>query len=119
MVSEVTWERVQKALDYDVHASDIESIKQCIESGAYQLWESENSSMVTHGINLASGGVGVNVVAAAGDLQEIVGLLTQVEQEARASGVELLTTTGRNGWKPTARLLGWDHVASIYTKRLD
>ena len=115
----MSWDRIQEALACDVRACDIEEIKRCVESGAYQLWESENSSMLTHGINLASGGIGVNVVAAAGDLQEIVGLLTQVEQEARASGVELLTTTGRNGWKPTARLLGWDHVASIYTKRLD
>lgn len=118
MVSEVTWDRIQEALDYDVEAYDIEELKSRVESGDYQLWESENSSLITQGINLQSGGIGVKVLAAAGNLEEIVGLLDQIEQEARASGVELLTTVGRRGWNHTAKEIGWDHVASIFVKRL-
>lgn len=118
MGSEVTWTRIQEALDYDVEASDLESLKKDVESGSCQLWESENSSLVTQGIHLNSGGIGVKVLAAAGNLKEIVGLLETVEQEARASGCELLTTIGRRGWNQTAKEIGWDHVASIYVKRL-
>lgn len=118
MGSEVTWNRIQEALDYDVEAADLETIKDGIESGDYQLWESENSSLVTQGINLNSGGLGVKVLAAAGNLEEIVGLLKEVEQEARASGCEVITTIGRRGWKTTAKELGWNNVASIYVKRL-
>lgn len=115
----MSWkEKIQEALDYDVEASDISAVEKDIESGDCQLWESENSALVTRGIYLASGGVGVKVLAAAGNLEEIVGLLEKVEQEARASGVELLTTIGRRGWKLTAKELGWSNVASVYVKRL-
>lgn len=116
----MSWkEKIQEALEYDVEAFDLNEIEKQIESGDSQLWESENSAMVTQGINLSSGGIGVKVLAAAGNLEEIVGLLGTVEQEARASGVELLTTIGRRGWNVTAKELGWDHVASIYVKRLN
>jgi hypothetical protein len=115
----VSWQdKIQEAIDYDVEASDIAEIEKNIDSGDYQLWESENSAMVTQGINLASGGIGVKVLAAAGDLKEIVGLLETVEQEARASGCELITTIGRRGWKVTAKEQGWNNVASVYVKRL-
>lgn len=119
MVSEVTWNRIQEALDYDVEAYDLEGIKGRVESGEWQLFESENSVVVTEGMSLASGGVGVRVVAAAGNLQEIVGLLGTIEQEARASGCEMLTTIGRRGWDKTAKEIGWVHTASIYVKRLN
>ncbi len=119
MGSEVSWkEKIQEALDYDVAASDIEEIEKNIESGDAQLWESENSAIVTEGMNLQSGGIGVKVLAAAGDLTEIVGLLDEIEQEARASGVELLTTIGRRGWRQTAKQIGWTEVATVYVKRL-
>lgn len=109
---------IQEALDYDVEVSDIHEVEANIENGDFQLWESPNSAMVTKGIHLASGGIGVKVLAAAGDLTEIVGLLDLVEQEARASGCELITTIGRRGWKLTAKEQGWDNVASVYVKRL-
>jgi hypothetical protein len=109
---------IREALDYDVEASDIQEMEQKIASEEYQLWEAENSAMVTRGIDLGSGGIGVKVLAAAGNLQEIVGLLDEVEQEARASGCELLTTIGRRGWKVTAKEIGWTDVASVYVKRL-
>lgn len=114
----MTWDRISKALDYDVEAYDIEEIKKWVDSGAYQVWEADNSTLLTHGINLAGGGLGVKVVAAAGNIGEIVGLLEAVEQEARASGCEILTTIGRRGWDKTAKKIGWNNVASIYVKRL-
>jgi tetrahydromethanopterin S-methyltransferase subunit G len=117
--SEVKWKQlIAEALDYEVEASDIDEIEKNIESGNCQLWQSENSAIVTEGMNLQSGGIGVKVLAAAGDLTEIVGLLGNIEQEARASGVELLTTIGRKGWKQTAKKIGWTDVATVYAKRL-
>ncbi len=113
------WKRlIAEALDYDVEASDIDQIEKNIESGDAQLWESENSAIVTEGMHLQSGGIGVKVLAAAGDLTEIVGLLDEIEQEARASGVELLTAIGRRGWRPAVSKIGWNNVASVYVKRL-
>ena len=109
---------IKEALCYDVQHFTIEEIEVGVELGEYQLWESPNSAMITSGVNLQNGGIGVQVLAAGGDLEEIKGLLSVVEQEARASGCEILTTVGRKGWKSTAKEIGWDDVASIYIKRL-
>lgn len=109
---------IKEALCYDVQHFTIEDIESGIASGDYQLWESDNSAMVTSGVQLQSGGIGVQVLAAGGNLDEINGLLAQVEQEARESGCEILTTVGRKGWKNTAKELGWIDVASVYIKRL-
>lgn len=115
----MSWkDKIQEALDYDVEACDLEAIEKEIETGDCQLWESENSAMVTRGLHLSTGGIGVKVLAAAGNLEEIVGLLDEVEQEARASGVELLTTIGRRGWAKTAKEQGWSPVATVFVKRL-
>ena len=109
---------IKEALEYDVQSFTIEEIEERVASGDYQLWEAENSAMVTSGVNLQSGGIGVQVLAAGGNLDEIKGLLDVVEQEARESGCEILTTVGRKGWRHTAKELGWLDVASIYVKRL-
>jgi hypothetical protein len=110
---------IKEALCYDVQSFTIEDIESGIATGDYQLWEAPNSALVTSGVNLQSGGIGVQVLAAGGDMEEIVGLLQEVEQEARASGCEILTTVGRKGWKVTAKEIGWVDVASIYVKRLN
>lgn len=109
---------IKEALCYDVEHFTIDDIESGIASGEYQLWEAENSALVTSGVHLQSGGVGVQVLAAGGNLQEVMGLLGEVEQEARTSGCEILTTVGRKGWIKTAKELGWLDVASIYVKRL-
>jgi hypothetical protein len=116
---EVTWSRVQEAMDYGVESYDLEGLKERVASGDCQLWESENSTIVTEGVELNGGGVGVNVVAAAGNLQEIVGLLETIEQEARASGCKLMSAIARRGWYPTVSKMGWSNVASVYVKRLN
>lgn len=109
---------IKEALCYDVQHFTIEDIESGLASGDYQLWESENSAMITSGVQLQSGGIGVQVIAAGGNLDEINDLLAQVEQEARESGCEILTTVGRKGWRNTAKELGWLDVASVYIKRL-
>lgn len=109
---------IKEALCYDVQHFTIEDIESGLATGDYQLWESDNSAMITSGVQLQSGGIGVQVLAAGGNLDEINGLLAQVEQEARESGCEILTTVGRKGWKNTAKELGWIDVASVYIKRL-
>jgi hypothetical protein len=116
----VIWQDyIKEALCYDVEHFTIEDIESGIASGDYQLWEAPNSALVTSGVKLQSGGIGVQVLAAGGDLEEIKGLLSEVEQEARASGCEILTTVGRKGWKATAKEIGWDHIASVFIKRLN
>ena len=115
----MSWQdHIISALQYDVQDFTIEDIESGIASGNYQLWESENAAMVTSGVPLQSGGIGVQVLAAGGDMDEINGLLAEIEQEARESGCEVITTVGRTGWKKTAKQLGWNHVASVFVKRL-
>jgi hypothetical protein len=115
----VSWQDlIQEALYHDVQHFTLPDIESGLASGEYQLWEAEKSAMVTSGVMLQNGGVGVQVLAASGDKQEIESLLQEVEQEARASGCEILTTVGRVGWKPTAKSLGWEHTASVFVKRL-
>jgi hypothetical protein len=115
----VSWKDfINEALCYDVQSFTIEDIESGIASGHYQLWESENSAMVTSGVPLQSGGVGVQVLAAGGAYEELLSLLEEVEEEARLAGCEVLTTVGRTGWIKTAKEIGWTHVASVFVKRL-
>jgi hypothetical protein len=119
MDGEVRWQDlIQQALDYDIESSTIEEIESGIESGDFQLWREGDSAVVTAGFHLQFGGVGVRVVAAAGNLQEITKILAEVEREARANGVEALTAVGRRGWVGIAQEAGWGHAASVYVKRL-
>lgn len=119
MGSEVTWQqRINEALCYDVQHFTLEDIESGVASGDYQLWENDSAAMITSGVNLQSGGIGVQVLAAGGDMDGVVSLLDEVEQEARAAGCEILTTVGRKGWKSVAKDIGWTDVASIYIKRL-
>lgn len=109
---------IKEALCYDVESFSIEDIESGIASEDYQLWESDNAAMVTSGVRLQSGGVGVQVLAAGGAYEEVLSLLERVEEEARLAGCEVLTTVGRVGWIKTAKEIGWNHVASVYVKRL-
>ena len=107
------------ALQYDVQDFTIEDIESGIASGNYQLWESDNAAMVTSGVPLQSGGIGVQVLAAGGTHEAVLSLLDEVEQEARLAGCGIITTVGRTGWIKTAKKIGWNHVASVYVKRLN
>lgn len=109
---------IKEALCYDVEHFTIEDIEAGVADGDYQLWESENSAIVTSGVKLQSGGTGVQFIAAGGDMDEILSLLEKIEQEARASGCEILTTVGRKGWIKTLKARDWLDVATVYVKRL-
>ena len=106
------------ALQYDVQDFTLEDIESGIASVNYQLWESDNAAMVTSGVALQSGGIGVQVLAAGGAYEELMQLLDDVEEEARQAGCEVLTTVGRTGWKNEAKKRDFIHVASVYVKRL-
>jgi hypothetical protein len=115
----VSWQDyIKSALVYDVEHFTIEDIESGIASGNYQLWENGEAAVVTSGVNLQNGGIGVQVLAAGGTHDAVMSLLDEIEQEARLSGCEILTTVGRTGWGKTAKSTGWTHVASVYVKRL-
>ena len=115
----MTWQDyIKPALVYDVEHITIEDIESGIACGNYQLWENGEAAVVTSGVNLQSGGIGVQVLAAGGTHDAVMSLLDEIEQEARLSGCEILTTVGRRGWNKTAKATGWNHVASVYAKRL-
>jgi len=120
MGSEVAWQDwIREALVYDVEHFTIEDIESGIASGDYQLWTDESAAMVTSGVRLQSGGVGVQVLAAGGVHEQLMSLLDRVEDEAKKAGCEIVTAVGRTGWVKDAKLRNWIHVASIYVKRLE
>ncbi len=112
-------DRIKEALCYDVEHFTLEDIESGIATGDYQLWEAENSAVITSGVRLQSGGIGVQILAAGGNMDEVLGLLAEIEQEALASGCEILTTTGRKGWLKALKERDWLDVATIYIKRLN
>lgn len=110
---------IREALWYDVQEFTIEDIEKGVEEGYYYLYQSDNSAVVTGGVRLQSGGMGCQIIAAAGNMDECLSLLDQVEQDAKASGCELITTVGRNGWKKVLAPKGWTDISTIYIKRLN
>lgn len=96
----------------------MEDIESGLATGNYQLWESDSAAMVTAGVQMQGGGIGVQVLAAGGDYGELMRFLDDVEEEARAAGCVALITTGRRGWRKTAKARQWKEVAVTLVKSL-
>lgn len=117
------WDRCRKYLDLSVYhetqSFTMEDLAIGIKAGYYQLWPSENAAAVTGTFLLKDGGECVQVMAAGGEYDEVMELLDQIETVARRGGAEALMTVGRIGWRKEAKIREWDHVASIFYKRLE
>ena len=97
-----------------------EAILALIQSGEAQLWNTDNSILVTELIkNNQSGALSIQVVVGGGELSEIIpGLTTQAEQWAKSLGAKKARFDGRPGWVRAMRSYGYHEVSRTAEKDL-
>lgn len=88
---------------------DLSSLEAAISNGEAQLWLSDESAAVTQDT------VTLDLIVAAGRMDELLTMLEQAEIEARERGVSRIVCTGRAG---LARALPGYRAMTVFVKEL-
>lgn len=110
--------RFRKALDGLGGAYDVEDIFRRIDDGALQSWQSGQSVVVTEVLGYPRKRI-VNVLIAAGNIDEIMELQERVSQWARELGCSKIVMSGRKGWSKVLPRHGWTNGRCIYELDLE
>ncbi len=95
----------------------VEAIDQALADGRAQFWCDGAAALVTRVVEYPGGARALEALAAAGDMQALVGSLAgKAEAEARVAGLTHMLVAGREGWP--RRLKGWRHYQTIILKDL-
>lgn len=105
--------RLRKALALGGDTHTVDDIIAGVRSGALQAFSSENAFVVTE-IAFAPRKRWLNVVVAAGELDEVMELQPQLEVFGRDQGCEFMTMTGRRGWSRVLPDYGWHETGVMY-----
>lgn len=89
---------LEDALEYNMTGQTLDDVKQGLASGEYILWPGRNSAVVTEHFETPEGKF-LNFFLAAGDLEELAGMLAPIEDWAKENGVNKITLYGRRGWE--------------------
>ena len=92
-------------------------IDQRVAEGSAQFWGSAEAAMVTELIEYPGGAKVVSVIAAAGEMDEILGPLGDaVMAWGKSCGCDIAMVPGRVGWKRTRP--DFEHYQTILVKEL-
>lgn len=105
--------RLRKALVLGGDTHSVDDIVAGVRSGALQAFASENAFVVTE-VGVAPRKKWVNVLVAAGELDEVMELQPQIEAFGRDQGCEFMTMTGRRGWSRVLPDHGWHETGVMY-----
>jgi hypothetical protein len=89
---------IEAALEYSGGTHVYEDVEAAILSGRMQLWPGSKSMAVTEIVEYPRKRV-LNCFLAAGDMDEIVDMISSAAAWGRAQGCESLTLSGRKGWE--------------------
>jgi hypothetical protein len=112
MTDEKLRELLQRALDRSLGVVSVDDVLDRIQAGKLTLWSTENSMAVSE-LNRLPQKTVVNVVLAAGELDELRGVARDIEAYAQSVKADLVTIVGRRGW---GRVLGYVETASLMSK---
>jgi len=107
---------IESALEYGGGTHLYEDIVKSIVAGEMQLWPAKDSCLVTE-ITVYPQKKVLHVFLGGGDLQEILGMHSDVVQWAISQGCESLTMTGRKGWVKALKNDGWQAQLVLLEKR--
>jgi hypothetical protein len=105
--------KLRKALALGGDTHTVEDIVSGVRSGALQAFSSENAFVVTE-IGFAPRKKWLNVLVAAGDLDEVMDLQPQIAEFGRRHDCEFMTMTGRRGWSRVLPDHGWRETGVMY-----
>lgn len=117
MINEADFERskpyIEAALQYNCGTQDLADVKRRLDSGEMQLILGKKSAVVTQ-ISAFPNKTFVNIVLAGGDLEELKGIATNIEEASRNAGLDGVVIVGRQGW---GRVLeGYKVFATVFMK---
>jgi hypothetical protein len=101
---------------------NIEAVERGIEAGEYHFWAGEHGAGLTEFV-IYPNGKALNIFAAGGDTnQALVEFLTRFEPcwqtWAKAADCRWIIASGREGWGPSAKMLGYTRIWSSFMKEL-
>lgn len=106
---------IENALSYNANTQNLEDVKARLEDGRFTLWSSKDSVLIVESTTL--GGKQYVVIAlGGGDLEQIKGLVNQVEAESKRLGFYGVMIIGRRGWGKV--LLEYKEKATVYVKEI-
>ena len=109
---------IEAALEYSGGTHEFEDIVIGIYEQRMQLWPAENSCLVTELVNYPRKRV-LHVFLGGGNLEEIMGMHSDVIKWAKLQGCSGMTMTGRLGWKKPLAEHGWKTVHQSYAKEFE
>lgn len=109
--------RLTRALKIGGDLHSPKDIVQAVKEGRMQSFEKGQSVIVTEMLGYPNGLI-MNLYLCAGNLDEILSLLPEVEKFAKDHGCKRVFMGGRKGWAKFADKLGWKHDKIVLTKDL-
>lgn len=109
-------QHIVAALEYSQGSHSLEDVINGIESGEFQLWPGETSTIVTQIIKFPQKKV-LHVFLASGNQEELKEMDPYVVQWAKDQGCSAITFTGRVGWaRSQMRELGFEVTHVMMSK---
>lgn len=110
--------RINEALAYGDDAYSFDDIAEGVLSGRFYLHSLPNSLIILEIIQYPRMKA-LHGFLAAGDLEEILAAVPELEKAATQLGCSHASVAGRPGWKKVYENLGWSQAAVVMSKRLD
>lgn len=111
------WPWLEEALKaFPVHTHDKVHVWEAVTAGGCHLWQNETAAVVTEITVYPTGVRALNAWLAGGDLEGVHDLDKQIDDFARAQGIQWRTILGRDGW--LRRLDGYRKVGTMMVKEL-
>jgi hypothetical protein len=110
-------EQIDSALAYSGGTHDFDDVARGVISAKMQLWPARNSCAITEIICYPKKKV-LHVFLAAGDKQELVGMIESAEAWGKTQGCESITMSGRHGWLRVLGKEGWKSVLTVMEKSI-
>lgn len=113
LTTEELHRRFERALEGLRGAYDVDDIKARVKDGRLQSWQRGQSVVVTEVLSFPRKQI-VNILLAAGNLEEIMDLQDDIAQWAKEIGCDRMMMSGRHGWSKVLPKYGWTNGRCIY-----
>lgn len=106
--------KIEEAMRSQGDTLDFNYVLECLENGRMQSFSEGDSLLITEIQNYPKKKV-LHVVAAVGEMDEILKMEPRFEEFARRMGCSMITASGRSGWSRVATE-GWNTLYTTYGK---
>ena len=110
-------DRIEAALAYSGGTHDFEDVARGVMSSKMQVWPTCNSCAITEIICYPKKKV-LHVFLAAGDKEELVGMIDSAADWGKSQGCESMTMSGRHGWLKVLGKENWKTVMTVMERTI-